>query len=121
VGIVEVMIVVALLAAIAVCATAIWALREAVGTMRSLKAFTEDTRSRLDPLLEKAEVAVDAVTVELLRIDAIIGRFEEAGDRVSTASGAISGIVNAPTELVNEVASRVLRAWKDRHHRVEER
>lgn len=92
-----------------------WAFVETSRAMRSLKVLADDTHVRLNPLLDKADVTVDAVNAELLRIDGIITRFEDAGERVSSASGTISGIVHAPTELVSEMALRVRRAWKDRH------
>ncbi len=111
-----VMLVVLLAAASAVCGVLVWALREAVLTMRSVRALSEDTRSRLNPLLDKVDVTVDAVNAELLRIDGVITRFEDAGERVSSASGTISGIVHAPAEIVGDVALRMRRAWKDRRH-----
>lgn len=105
-----------LLAAGIACAVATWALVEVARAMRSVRALSDDSHERLMPLLEKADVTVDAVNAELLRIDAIITRFEDASERVSSASGTISGIVNAPTELVNEMALRVRKAWRERRH-----
>lgn len=115
-GTVEVMQIVLLAVAAVACMAVVLAVREAIVTMRSLRQFAEETRQRLNPVLEKADVTVDAVNAELLRVDAIITRFEDASERVSSASGTISDIVNAPTDLVSNVASRVRRAWKSRHH-----
>lgn len=111
---VTVLLVVLLVAATVTCGVAIWALREVAGASRSAKALADDARLRLVPLLDKADITIDATNAELLRVDAIITRFEDASVRVSSASGTISGIVNAPTEIVTEVADRVRRAWKDR-------
>jgi len=111
---VTVLLMVLLVAATVTCGFAVWALRELVGASRSAKALADDTRERLVPLLDKADVTIDATNAELLRVDAIITRFEDASERVNSASGTISGIVNAPTEIVTEVADRVRRAWKDR-------
>lgn len=110
----QVMLLVLLVAAIAVCGVAAWALREVAVAARSIQRLSDDSRERLNPLLDKADVTVDAINVEILRVDALIGRFEEASERVTSASGTISGIVNAPAEIVNDVAGRVRRAWKDR-------
>lgn len=111
---VELMRFAVLAAALAVCGFAVWALREVALAMKSVRRLSDGSRERLEPLLDKADVTVDAVNAELLRIDAIITQFETAGERVSSASGTISGIVHAPSELVSEVAERVRRAWKDR-------
>lgn len=110
----DVLLVVLLIAASALCGVAIWALREMIATARSVRALSDDTRLRLVPLLDKADITVDAVNAELLRVDAIITQVEEASARVSHASDTISDIVSTPAEIVNDVAVRVRRAWKDR-------
>jgi len=79
-----------------------------------MRALSDDVRTRLVPILEKADVTIDATNAELLRIDGAITKFEEASVRVSAASGTLSDIVQAPGEIVNGVADRVRRAWKDR-------
>ncbi len=96
------------------CVVAAWALVEMGRAMRSLRRAADNADERLKPLLDKADVTVDAINVELLRIDAIVTRFERAGERASAASDTLSGIVAAPTEIVNEVALRVRRAWRER-------
>lgn len=113
----NVLLVTLLVAACAVCVVALWALRESVRTMRSVTALADETRERLNPVLEKADVTIDAVNAEILRIDGVITRFEEASERVSSASGTISGIVHAPAGIVNDMALRVRRAWKERPSR----
>jgi len=116
---VEPLLVVLLVAASVLCGIAMWALVELGKTARSIRRLSDDTQVRLVPLLDKTDVTVDAVNAELLRIDAIITQFEQAGARVSHASGTISEIVNAPAEIVNDVAGRVRRAWKDRRRGAE--
>jgi len=105
---------VALLIVGATCGVVAWALRDFVATSRSVRLTSEELRTRVVPMLEKADITVDAVNVELLRIDAIITRFEDTTSRVSNASATISDIVNAPADIVTEAATRVRRAWKDR-------
>lgn len=101
--------------AISLCGVAIWALIDFVQTSRSLRATSDETRERLVPLLDKADVTVDAVNAELLRVDSIITRFEDTSEKVTSASNTITDIVNAPAEIVNEAASRFRQAWKGRH------
>jgi uncharacterized protein YoxC len=96
------------------CGVAIWALTESVKTARSARQLADHLDSQLMPLIEKADVAVDAMNVELLRIDQIVTRVEEVTDRVSDTSRAVQEVANAPAEMVNELADRVRRAWKTR-------
>lgn len=116
-----ILLAVLLVAAIVACVVAVWGIRELVMTARSVKAFADDTRERLNPLLEKAEVTVDAANIELLRVDAIIGKVEDATDRFEKASDRVNDVVSAPSNIVNDVATRVRRAWKDRHREAEGR
>lgn len=116
---VSVLVVIALISATTVCCVAAWAAVEVARTAREARSSIHETNSRLIPLLDKADVTVDAVNAELLRIDAIITQFEDAGAKVSHASGTLSEIVNAPAEIVSEVADRVRRAWKDRKRAAE--
>lgn len=83
-------------------------------TSRSLRALTDDTRERLVPILDKADITIDATNAELLRIDGAITRFEDASVRVSAASSTLSEIVQAPEKIVTGVADKMRRAWKDR-------
>ena len=103
-----------LLAATAACVAVVWLSREAVATARSLRALSDDVRERLVPLLDKADVTVDAANAELLRIDGAITRFEDASARVSAASNTLADVVQAPADIVTGVADRVRRAWKER-------
>jgi hypothetical protein len=111
---VQIVLVVVLISAGILCGVAVWALRDFVATSRSVRLTSEDLRTRLVPLIDKADVTVDALNAELLRVDGIITQFEDTSSRVNHASSAISDIVNAPAEIVSEAASRMRRAWKDR-------
>ena len=94
------------------CAVGVWALVEAVRTSRSLRALAEDLDSRAVPLLDKAEVTIDALNAELLRVDAIVTRVEEITDRVDSTTRTVQDVANAPGEIVTDIADRVRRAWK---------
>lgn len=79
----------------------VWVLVAATG--RLLHAV-EDVRVRLVPLLEKADVTVDALNAELLRIDAIVSQAEEVGEAVSNASDFIRSPVNSAAQKIAELA-----------------
>lgn len=95
-------------------AVAIWAFIEFGRASKAVRRLSDDTSERLLPLLDKADIAIDAANAELLRIDAAITRFEDASVRVSAASGTLTEIVQHPAEVVSGVADRVRKAWKER-------
>lgn len=103
----QVLLIVLIVAASVACAALTWLAFETVKTMRSVKLFSDDSRTRLVPLLEKADVTVDAVNAELLRIDGIVTRVEEATDRASDAAETVRDVASAPVELVKEVGVRL--------------
>ena len=72
----------------------LYAVRVIVIAVKDLQVAVADVRSRLVPLLEKADVTVDAVNAELLRLDAIVTQAEGVGEAVSTASEFIRSPVN---------------------------
>lgn len=98
-------------AAIAACGAVVWLAREAVLTARSLRTLTDDVQTRLIPILDKADVTVDALNAELLRIDGAITTFEDAGARASAAAETLSDFVSSPA---GTVAETVRRRWRER-------
>lgn len=111
---VTVLLSVLLVVASLMCAVAIWAITEFVKTAKSVRTLSDDMDVRLVPLLDKADVTVDAANAELLRIDAIVTRMEEVTDRVNSTSRTVQEVANAPVEIVSEIADRVRHAWKNR-------
>ncbi|MDR3686999.1 MAG: hypothetical protein P4L93_08605 [Coriobacteriia bacterium] len=103
-----------LVVACVACAVAIWALLEGAKTARSARTLADDLDTRLVPLLDKADVTIDALNAELLRIDNIVSRIEEVTERVESTSRTVQGVANAPGEIVTDIADRVRRAWKRR-------
>lgn len=79
----------------------VWVL---VSATARLLAAVEDVRVRLVPLLEKADVTVDALNAELLRIDAIVSQAEGVGEAVSTASDFIRSPVNSAAQGIAKLA-----------------
>jgi methyl-accepting chemotaxis protein len=87
---------------------AIYVLRVLLKAIQRLLDAVEDVRSRLVPLLDKADITVDALNAELLRVDAIVTQAEEVGDAVSTASG----IIRAPINSLASGVARVARSFR---------
>jgi len=113
---VTVLLSVLIVVAVALCGVAIWALLEAVKTAKSVRALSDDLDAHIVPFMEKADVTVDALNIELLRVDAIVTRFEEISDAVESTSRTVQDVANAPVEIVTDFADRIRRAWKTRRH-----
>jgi len=114
VTITDALLIALLLVATALCAVGIWALVEFVKTARSIRTLADDVDVRAVPLLDKADVTVDALNAELWRIDGIVTRVEEVTERVDNTTRTVQEVANAPAEIVNDLAGRVRRAWKTR-------
>jgi hypothetical protein len=102
----------ALVAALVVSVIAVYALIESIRTMRLMREFIDDTSSRLNPLIEKADVAVDAMNAELLRVDGIVTTIEEVSDRVGDTTRTVHAVTTAPREVANAMGPRLREAWK---------
>ena len=111
---VNILLGVLLVVATALCGFGIWALVESVKTARSVRRLSDHLDERVVPLLDKADVTVDALNAELLRVDVIVTRIEEVTDRVESTSRTVQDVANAPGEIVTDIADRVRRAWKRR-------
>jgi hypothetical protein len=96
------------------CALGIWAFIEGARSARSLRVLSDHLDASMMPLLEKADITIDALNAELLRVDAIVSRVEEVTERMDSTSRAVQGVANAPAEIVTDIADRVRRAWKHR-------
>lgn len=85
-----------------------------------------ELRDSIVPIINKAEVTVDALNAEMVRVDGIISSLEETTARVNDASEKVTGIVNAPAEVVSGVADRMLSMWREKKaeqkaHQLEQR
>ncbi len=97
-------------AALVLTLVALYGLVVIIKAVRSIETAVEDVRVRLVPLLEKADVTIDAANAELLRLDAIVTQAEEVGDAVSTASDFIRSPVNTAAQGI----ARALRSFGKR-------
>lgn len=101
------LVIVLIIVAIVLATVAIYALVVAVRAIRRALGALEDVRGRLVPLLDKADVTVDALNAELLRVDAIMTQAEEVGEAVSTAREFIRSPVNQAAQGI----ARIVRAF----------
>lgn len=84
--------------AIVLSVAALYAIFVILKAVRGISGAVEDVRVRLVPLLDKADVTVDAANAELLRLDAIVTQAEGVGEAVSTASDFIRSPVNSAAQ-----------------------
>ena len=78
------------------------------------------------PIVSKAEVTIDALNAEMLRVDGIITSLEQTSEKVANASDTVTGLMNAPVEIVSGVTDRVLSMWRQKKadmkaHQLEEK
>jgi len=85
--------------------------KEAVTAAREMVA---EVRTQIHPTLEKADVAVDGVNLNLLRLDAILQSFEQTSEQVAGVSNSVSNLVNAPMDAIGSISDRIRRSWKAR-------
>lgn len=111
-----VLLIVLLVVAIAACGFVIWAAFGLVKAAQSTRLLAEHMDALMVPLLGKADVTIDVINVELLRIDEIVTRVEEVTDRVSSTSRTVQDVAHAPAEIVGELADRVRSAFRRRKH-----
>lgn len=97
--------------AIVLALAALYAVWVLVTVLKRTLVALEEVRFRLVPLLEKADVTVDAVNAELLRVDTILSQAEEVGDAVTTASDFIRSPINSAAQGLAKFA----RAFKRSH------
>lgn len=113
-GLTEGLVIVLVIVAIAACGLLIFTLVEAVKTLRSARTLCDDLTRTVPPLVEKADVAVDAFSAQLLRLDTIVSGLEVTMERVGQATEAVQDAVNAPAAAVNAAGERIREAWSRR-------
>lgn len=86
--------------AIAVCVVAIAAMLRSLRAVEEARSFVSRLDERLMPLLEKADVTVDALNAELLRVDGIVTQFEDASERVGTTARVARDAVGTPMRVI---------------------
>jgi uncharacterized protein YoxC len=78
-----------------------------IRTLRQTQQTMLELRERLVPLLEKADVTVDALNAELLRVDGIMTDIEGVSGAVSSATD----MIRTPVGVVAGIGSRLALAF----------
>lgn len=70
---------------------------------------------RVDPLIDRAELTVDTLNLELLRVDAILEDVEQVTDVAANTADAVNTITTAPTNAVAGLAEKIRGALGGKH------
>lgn len=70
---------------------------------------------RVDPLVERLSLTVDAANLELMRVDQILEDVTQITDSVSKAAGAVDTVTSAPIDLVNTLTGKLRNRFKPRY------
>ena len=70
---------------------------------------------RVDPLVERLSLTVDAANLELMRVDQILEDVTQITDSVSKAAGAVDTVTSAPIDLVNSLTGKLRSKFKPRY------
>lgn len=65
------------------------------------------TLKRIDPLVDRAELTVDTINLELLRVDSILEDVEQVTDVAGKTADTVNAVTAAPTEAVVSLVDRV--------------
>ena len=97
---------------IALAGSAIWGVRELVGTARSVRALSDELHKTLPPLIERAGATLASVDTEITRVNGVVSQIEEVSDRVQATSRAAADLVEAPAAVVSGLAEGARRFLK---------
>lgn len=88
--------------------------KPALENIERIIASLESAASKIDPLVERVSLTVDAANLELMRVDSILENVGDVTESVSSAVGAIDTVTNVPVELITSVTDRVRKTFKAR-------
>ena len=69
---------------------------------------------KADPLVERAQLTLDAVNLELMRVDEILEDATDVTSTVSDASKALDAVAKKPADMINDVTEKLHGAFSGR-------
>lgn len=114
----------------AVAVVIIWLIVELVLTVRKTRKIVDDVQKsvdvvvkdvdeikgelmpaikKVDPLMDRVSLSVDAVNLELLRVDEIMTDVKTMSSAAASATNSINTVASAPVDFVSGVADKVRR------------
>ncbi|MCL2324040.1 MAG: hypothetical protein FWC48_00465 [Actinomycetia bacterium] len=83
-------------------------------TVKDAQTAIEEVRGKAVKVLDKADVAVDAVNADLLRLDMVLGSVEEVSTKALSTVGVARELVQKPSNLLNSVTEKLRWRFKER-------
>ena len=87
---------------------------ESKEVVMATREMVAEIRAQIHPTLEKVDIAVDGVNLNLLRLDSILESFEHTSEQVAGVSNSVSNLVNGPMDAIGNISDRIRRSWKAR-------
>ncbi len=75
--------------------------------IEQITSSLEPAIARLDPLVEHAALTVDAVNLELMRVDQILEDVNNVTESVGAAVDKVASVTNAPLNFVSDMADKM--------------
>lgn len=82
-------------------------LEPAVESVRAITAQLEPSIAKVDPLLDRVTLTVDAANLEIMRVDQILEDVTQITGSVSNTLDTVDAVTNAPLELVSSVTDKI--------------
>jgi uncharacterized protein YoxC len=95
--------------------------QSATTTLDETEKTVAELRTSVVPILDKADVSVDALNAQLIRLDNIMAGVEQTQKKVSHTADAASNIVQTPVDLVSGFTDKLRRGWRERRAEAEDR
>ncbi|MEI3377730.1 MAG: DUF948 domain-containing protein [Coriobacteriales bacterium] len=83
-------------------------------TMKSVQNIAADAEkevapalTKVNPMVDKAELMLDTVNLEMLRVDAILEDVEQITDVAGKAATTVDAVTSAPAEAVTSIVDRI--------------
>lgn len=83
-------------------------------TMKSVQSMAAEAEkevtpalAKVNPMVDKAELMLDTVNLEMLRVDAILEDVEQISDVAGKAATTVDAVTSAPADAVTSIVDRI--------------
>ncbi|WP_417753871.1 DUF948 domain-containing protein [Slackia sp.] len=85
--------------------------------LKDVREITESVKpaaDKVDPLVERVSLAVDAANLEIIRLDGILENVNEITETAASAANAVDAVANTPLRIVNTATEKLRDAFSGR-------
>ena len=86
-------------------------LDSAVGDMNRVTNELMPALKKVDPLMDRVSLSVDAINLEILKLDEIVDDVKTMTSTAANASQSINSLTSAPVDFVAEVTDKIRRRF----------